>query len=259
MTQTHTLADGTETTRPALDWIPRYDPRHHQYPVTALLGDTEQTEPLATIPSRTWKLDARLNQNRQGACVGFAFTHELKAEPSAWQFAPKLPAEPNETAASERFAQLVYWAAQKRDIWPGGEYPGARPVMYGTSLLAAAKVLRGAGYIRQYRWAFTADDAARTIAYNGPAVLGTLWFAGMDNPDPETGLVKISGQQVGGHALVINGYDHAAQQFILTNSWGPDWGVNGTCRIGFDDMDRLLSMRGEICVPVGRTTPRATQ
>lgn len=32
---------------------------------------------------------------------------------------------------------------------------------------------------------------------------------------------------VGGHAVVVVGYDNPSQRFIVRNSWGPDWGQKG--------------------------------
>lgn len=251
-----TFADGSTGTRPELDWLPRYDPRNEMFPFASALSEEEQTEPLTSGMSKTWPLEARLDQGRQGACVGFAWTHELAAEPTGWRYAPKFPdGDLTEPAAGELFAKLVYWDAQRRDIWPGGEYPRASPRMLGTSLLAGAKVLQMAGYIRQYRWAFTVEDIARAIAYSGPVVFGTRWFEGMDRPDPDTGAITVDGSPVGGHALAVTGVDVAAEQFYLVNSWGVEWGEHGACRLGFEDMEKLLAMRGEACVPVGRKTP----
>ena len=34
-------------------------------------------------------------------------------------------------------------------------------------------------------------------------------------------------KMVGGHAVLTVGYDHAAQRFIVRNSWGSSWGLNG--------------------------------
>jgi C1A family cysteine protease len=32
---------------------------------------------------------------------------------------------------------------------------------------------------------------------------------------------------IGGHAVMAVGYDDSQQRFIVRNSWGPDWGMNG--------------------------------
>jgi C1A family cysteine protease len=34
-------------------------------------------------------------------------------------------------------------------------------------------------------------------------------------------------KQVGGHAVLAVGYDESQQAFIIRNSWGPDWGLQG--------------------------------
>ncbi len=39
---------------------------------------------------------------------------------------------------------------------------------------------------------------------------------------------------VGGHCMVITGYEHGYQLFIVRNSWGMDWGIDGQCLIPYD-------------------------
>jgi C1A family cysteine protease len=41
----------------------------------------------------------------------------------------------------------------------------------------------------------------------------------------------VSGEEEGGHAIVIVGYNDAQQCWIVKNSWGPNWGENGYFRI----------------------------
>jgi C1A family cysteine protease len=38
---------------------------------------------------------------------------------------------------------------------------------------------------------------------------------------------------VGGHAVLIVGYDDSSQRFKIRNSWGPDWGQKGYCTIPY--------------------------
>jgi C1A family cysteine protease len=45
-----------------------------------------------------------------------------------------------------------------------------------------------------------------------------------------TGLVPMPGPQehcLGGHAVMIVGYDDETQHVIVRNSWGTDWGIKG--------------------------------
>ena len=36
-----------------------------------------------------------------------------------------------------------------------------------------------------------------------------------------------AGQSIGGHAVLIAGYDDATSRFLVRNSWGENWGNNG--------------------------------
>jgi C1A family cysteine protease len=44
-----------------------------------------------------------------------------------------------------------------------------------------------------------------------------------------------TGSNLGGHAILIVGYDDANQCFIVKNSWGPGWGESGYFRIAYTE------------------------
>jgi len=46
----------------------------------------------------------------------------------------------------------------------------------------------------------------------------------------------VSGDYVGGHAILIVGWDDAAQAFIVKNSWDTTWGENGFFRIAYSEL-----------------------
>jgi C1A family cysteine protease len=44
-----------------------------------------------------------------------------------------------------------------------------------------------------------------------------------------------TGKALGGHAVVIEGWDDATSSWLVRNNWGADWGEKGYFRIGWDD------------------------
>lgn len=207
-----------------------FDERSWAYPVRSLAKERAR--------SVLWRCPSWLDQGREGACVAFAWSHELASDPVPVQ------------GVDETFARQLYYAAQRRDPWPGGAYPGAMPHYEGTTVLAAAKELRRRGIVENYYWAFGAEDLVHGLQV-GPAVLGLQWHEGMQRPD-SVGIVKPTGKVLGGHAILCRGFDMEGEFFILRNSWGADWGLNGDCVIFYDDMAKLLQEQGEACFPIGR-------
>ena len=220
---------------PRLDRLVEFDERSRQYPVRALLGDAQLEKPPR---SYTWRVPVVLNQGREGACVGFSWSHELAARP--------YPVE----GITDDTAFYVYREAQKIDEWPGEDYSG-------TSVLAGAKVVTTQGYIKEYRWAFGIDDLVRAVAFKGPAVLGINWYTGMMRPTSD-GQLKPTGQVEGGHAILaprVTGpryYIRSMRNRVyLYNSWGNNEGWPWAWMTR-EDMERLLHEQGEACVPVVR-------
>ncbi len=206
-----------------LDRVPQPDARNASYPIRQLL-EQEKRKPR----SYTWPLRSWLDQGREGACVGFAWSHELAATPSR-------------IAMDDTTARLIYRQAQKIDQWPGEAYEG-------TSVLAGAKVVQGMGHMPEYRWAFSALDVIDTVGAYGPVVLGVPWYESMFAPDSE-GYLRVNGSVVGGHALLCLGVNLRGEYITMHNSWGRDWGVNGRARLTFGALDRLLREDGDACVP----------
>lgn len=64
-----------------------------------------------------------------------------------------------------------------------------------------------------------------------PVTMGFLVYESFESPEvAQTGIVPMPGngdKLLGGHAVVIVGYDDASQRFLVRNSWGVHWGLNG--------------------------------
>jgi len=224
------------------DWVSEHDSKSRKYAMRSVLKQ-RNIEKKPTL----WQEGIVLDQGSEGACVGFAWTGELLAEPEA----PK--AQPSFNYANS-LATSFYNEAKTIDHWPGENYEG-------TSVLAGAKVMQKAGFIGEYRWCFGIDDVRDAVISEGPVVVGVPWFDGMYDTLP-SGLVKLSGKSTGGHAILITGYhpklmigNRIEEVFRWRNSWGADYGINGSGWIRYKDLEKLLSENGEACVPMQREVP----
>jgi C1A family cysteine protease len=76
------------------------------------------------------------------------------------------------------------------------------------------------------------------LAGGYPFVFGFTVYQSFEGPQvAQTGIVSMPGpleKTVGGHAVVAVGYDDSTQRFIVRNSWGAGWGIQGYCMMPYD-------------------------
>ena len=78
----------------------------------------------------------------------------------------------------------------------------------------------------------TTLDQRTHLAQVGPFVVGVPVFENWDEIQYDGRVPEPGGAQLGGHALLICGYDVGG--FQVKNSWGEDWGKRGYGRISYD-------------------------
>jgi len=75
------------------------------------------------------------------------------------------------------------------------------------------------------------EDIRGSLADGYPIAFGFSVYDGFETDEvAKTGVLafpKSEETMLGGHAVVCCGYDHDKSLFIIRNSWGTDWGVNG--------------------------------
>lgn len=215
------------------DRVHQPDPRN--WPVADRLTAME----ISILRSNIWRVGIWLDQGQLGACVGFGISGELAAIPIPQQH------------VTNQWATELYFQAQRHDGQPGGEWPGADPQRQGSSVLAGMRAATALGAYDGYHWAHSEPELALAVGHLGPAVLGVSWHADMMTPDAED-YVHATGDTVGGHCILCSGFDAHEGFYVLHNSWGESWGVNGEAKISRDDMALLLADSGEAAIPLGR-------
>jgi C1A family cysteine protease len=82
------------------------------------------------------------------------------------------------------------------------------------------------------------DEMRACLADGYPFVFGFTVYESFESEEvAKTGIVQMpqsNEQVVGGHAVVAVGYDDSQKRFIVRNSWGTDWGMNGYFTIPYD-------------------------
>ncbi|HVP39025.1 MAG TPA: C1 family peptidase [Candidatus Saccharimonadales bacterium] len=132
---------------------------------------------------------------------------------------------------------LSRMGAVAEDVWPykPGEYAKEPPA-------AVEKAERF--HITDIRSLTTLDDLKFALKQHGPVVAGiSIHQSAMTKAVSKTGVLplpKPTERVVGGHAVVIVGYNDATRQLKFVNSWGRDWGEHGFGYLPYDYVDKSL-------------------
>lgn len=75
------------------------------------------------------------------------------------------------------------------------------------------------------------EQLKSALINNNPIIFGCSVYESFESEKVKTtGIIPIpsdSERLLGGHAIVLAGFDDQKKWFIFRNSWGPDWGDNG--------------------------------
>jgi C1A family cysteine protease len=92
--------------------------------------------------------------------------------------------------------------------------------------------------ITSYHRIVTLQQMKQCLAEGYPFVFGFTVYEGFESAAvAKTGklqLPKLSEKNLGGHAVCAVGYDDATKRFLVRNSWGTDWGINGYFTMPYD-------------------------
>lgn len=180
----------------------------------------------APLHNKAWKRRVWLDQGREGACTGFGAAHCLGIGSKFW-------------SVTESDAFNFYHWAQKYDEWAGESY-------VGSSVHGAMAALKHQNIISGYWWAETLEELTHAVALFGAVDMGTSVYTGWFSPN-STGTINNSGVREGGHSYSVAAIDLTHHRARIDQSWGRNFGVNGSVWLDLDLLGQLLVEEGSEC------------
>ena len=183
----------------------------------------------------------RLDQGREGACVGFGAAHWYACLPWA-------------QLTTERIAKFFYEGAKEHDERPGTAYEGTSPNGLFT-------FLRRLGLIGKFWQIRSYNEVCKALNSKGPLMMAAPWKDGCFEPDAD-GTIHYKGETQGGHFVTINGVDYEHGYFWIVQSWGREHGIDGEVKLPAADLRAMLRdgaliyWAEELSLASLQTTPR---
>ena len=238
----------------------RFESKRHGVRYKTLLG--VQKQPLPSYINLSTRMSPVEDQGQEGSCSGHAsaacvefleITELKKGGPQVY--------DPNTFEPVSR--NFIYWNERVID--------GSTATDAGATTLAdACHALKNVGVCRESLWPYGPQtllakpsdeayaDAAKhkisefyaldqgyqlkhCLASGYPFMFGFMVFESFESEQvAETGDMQMPqpGEQIiGGHAVCCVGYDDLNEMFIVRNSWGQGWGLNGYFYMPYSFMD----------------------
>ncbi len=128
---------------------------------------------------------------------------------------------------------VVEFGICEENLWPYIEAKFAvKPSLEAYSNALTHKALM------YHRVAQTENDMLHRLASGFPIVVGINVYDSFESDEvAKTGIVPmpcIGENNLGGHAVLVVGYDRNARTFLMRNSWSANWGMEGYFTIPFD-------------------------
>jgi len=223
----------------------RPTPLSHEFHFSKLMVAPPSTTPL---PSKMdlrdgGLLDSVYNQGHIGSCTGngfaAAFNYDLKLQgltslipnPSRlfiYYNERDLIGMTNQDCGSslgDGIATLQKYGVCSETTW------GYDEAKYTTKPINEAYTEASSSTLLQFNSVNTLDDIKQSLANKHPVIVGFTLYPSFESRDvAETGIIPmptLDESPIGGHCVLIVGYDDEKQWLIVRNSWGESWGDAG--------------------------------
>lgn len=159
-------------------------------------------------------------------------------------------------------AYRMYARVTAEDDYPGTfTYPPPGGQDTGSDGLTVAKVLKEAGMVSGYLWAFTPDEAVGALAKSG-VMTGIPWYNSMFDAGSDGQITyRQDSGLAGGHEVYVWGHlpavGNTPARVKFRNHWTRSWGDNGDGLMWVSDWLSLLRQNGDVTqlVPLAEPAP----
>jgi C1A family cysteine protease len=128
--------------------------------------------------------------------------------------------------------------AELRDCWKSFQKTGDCPNLYWPYYIkrfktkpSARAYLQSTYKVATYNRIYTLEDIKLCLSDNHPVVIGFAVYSSFESDHmAKTGIMPMPKPEekcLGGHAVLVVGYDEVHQWLIVRNSWGNRWGARG--------------------------------
>lgn len=221
------------------------------------------------LPSRVSLLQyapPRLNQGRQGSCVGWASAYAARSilhaqqtgqNPRNSSFSPSYVY--NQIAFEGCQGTYLHYAMEtmlNNGALPFSEFEyneGSCRLQPSQQEVRQAQQFKIRGYERlsvgANNYKVDINGIRQNLAAGAPVVIGMMvgqsFTQSMRNRQVwQPTRTDLNGVGLGGHAMCVIGYDDTALNgegaFHIMNSWGADWGDDGNAWVGYDDFEYFV-------------------
>ena len=87
----------------------------------------------------------------------------------------------------------------------------------------------------------TVDEMKHCLASHYPFLLGFTVYESFEQTGSDGMVPSPSGSVLGGHEVLVIGYDDAISRFKVRNSWGSGWGASGNFFLAYTDLSEVVS------------------
>lgn len=186
------------------------------------------------------------NQKKCGSCWAFSMTGALEAYTLLKEHTPGKDLDLSEQvmvscsgAGTCNGGRLSAGFLQKTGLPPESAYPYT--ATDGSCAAAAAGWQTGAYKVGGWGSVSKNLTAIKTALVKfGPLPIAMMVYE--DFMHYKTGVYSFTtGKKLGGHAVLLVGYNDEGQYFVVKNSWDTGWGENGFFRIAYSEMNNEVN------------------